>query len=181
MLSAKEKNLLAALEPRAAREGVEIVTLEVTGSKKAPTIRVYIDTPDGVSFDELSSAQQWINAIMDEIDPFPGAYMLEVSSPGIDRPLRTPEHFARFAGDTAVVKTVSPLEGCSSFTGTIAGVVVGAGTTLLEPADAACTAEASCSVVLVLAGEGQAEPAEVRIALDNIKRAHLRGVIDFSS
>ena len=54
MLTAKEKSLLSALEPRAASEGVEIVTLEVVGSKKAPTIRVYIDTEGGVSFDELA-------------------------------------------------------------------------------------------------------------------------------
>ena len=96
MLTAKEQKLLDALEPTAAASGVEIVTLEIMGSKKAPTIRVFIDTEEGVSFDELASAQVWINRIMDEIDPFPGAYMLEVSSPGIDRPLRTKEHFARF-------------------------------------------------------------------------------------
>ena len=105
MLSKKEQQLLDALAPRAEQEGVEIVTVEVAGAKKAPTIRVYIDTPDGVSFDELSSAQAWINDLMDELDPFPGAYTLEVSSPGIDRPLRTAEHFARFVGDTAVLKT----------------------------------------------------------------------------
>ena len=107
MLSKKEQQLLDALAPRAEQEGVEIVTVEVAGAKKAPTIRVYIDTPDGVSFDELSSAQAWINDLMDELDPFPGAYTLEVSSPGIDRPLRTAEHFARFVGDTAVLKTVA--------------------------------------------------------------------------
>ena len=103
MLSGKERQLLDALSPRAEAEGVEIVTVEVVGAKKAPTIRVFIDTPGGVGFDELASAQAWINAIMDELDPFPGAYSLEVSSPGIDRPLRTLEHFARFARQTAVV------------------------------------------------------------------------------
>ena len=73
---------------------------EIVGSKKAPTIRVFIGTEEGVSFDELASAQVWINRIMDEIDPFPGAYMLEVSSPGIDRPLRTKNAspFCRRAG-----------------------------------------------------------------------------------
>ena len=115
MLTAKEQKLLDALEPTAAASGVEIVTLEIMGSKKAPTIRVFIDTEEGVSFDELASAQVWINRIMDEIDPFPGAYMLEVSSPGIDRPLRTKEHFARFAGEQVVVKTSSPIDGPSSW------------------------------------------------------------------
>ena len=81
MLSKKETELLDALEPRAASEGVEIVTVQVVGAKKAPTIRVFIDTPEGVSFDELAKAQAWINDIMDALDPFPGAYTLEVSSP----------------------------------------------------------------------------------------------------
>ncbi len=114
MLTAKEKSLLSALEPRAASEGVEIVTLEIVGSKKAPTIRVYIDAAGGISFDELARTQAWVGDVMDELDPFPGAYTLEVSSPGIDRPLRTPEHFARFAGETVTVKTTGPIDGRSS-------------------------------------------------------------------
>ena len=156
MLSKKETELLDALEPRAASEGVEIVTVQVVGAKKAPTIRVFIDTPEGVSFDELAKAQAWINDIMDEIDPFPGAYMLEVSSPGIDRPLRTPEHFARFAGQTAQVKTKGPLDGRSSFTGTIVSADEEA-------------------VVLDVDG------AQVSVPMDVIKRAHLKGTVDFGS
>ncbi len=156
MLSKKEQQLLDALVPRARQEGVEIVTLEVAGAKKAPTIRVYIDTEDGVSFDELSAAQAWINDLMDEIDPFPGAYMLEVSSPGIDRPLRTLEHFARFAGEQAVVKTVSAVDGRSSFTGMLVGTD-------------------GDDVLLDVDG------ATVRVAHANIKRAHVKGTIDFSS
>lgn len=156
MLGKKEQQLLDTLSSRALSEGVEIVTLEVMGAKKAPTIRVFIDTPDGVSFDELSSAQAWINDLMDELDPFPGAYTLEVSSPGIDRPLRTAEHFKRFVGDTAVVKTTAPLEGRSAFTGTI----VGANDTLVE-----------------LEVDGQV----IRMPFETIKRAHLKGVVDFSS
>lgn len=154
MLSNKEKQLLGALEPRAAQEGVEIVTIEVVGSKKSPTIRVYIDTDGGVSFDELSVAQAWINELMDELDPFPGAYTLEVSSPGIDRPLRTPEHFQRFAGQTAVVKTNGPIDGRSSFAGAIAG------------ADGE-------AVRLEVDGE------QVSLPFSSIKRAHLKGVVDF--
>lgn len=155
MLSKKEQQLLDALAPRAEQEGVEIVTVEVAGAKKAPTIRVYIDTPDGVSFDELSSAQAWINDLMDELDPFPGAYTLEVSSPGIDRPLRTAEHFARFVGDTAVLKT-QPVDCRGSWTGAIASVE---------------------GDVVVLDVDG----AEARIPMDTIKRAHLKGTIDFGS
>ena len=148
MLSKKEQQLLDALAPRAEAEGVEVVTVEIVGAKKAPTIRVFIDTPDGVSFDELSTAQAWINDIMDELDPFPGAYTLEVSSPGIDRPLRTLDHFARFANQ--------PCEGRSSWTGTILSAKEGL-------------------VVLDVDGES------VQIPFDTIKRARLKGAIDFGS
>ena len=89
MLTGKELKLFNALSPYASENNIEIVTVEVVGSKKAPTIRVFIDCVGGVGFDELSSAQSWINDVMDELDPFPGAYTLEVSSPGIDRPLRS--------------------------------------------------------------------------------------------
>ena len=154
MLTGKEQKLLDALEPRARQEGIEIVTLEITGAKKAPTIRVYIDTDHGVGFDELSSAQAWINVIMDEIDPFPGAYMLEVSSPGIDRPLRTPEHFARFIGERATVKTTGPVEGRSNFNGII-------------------TAADDESVTIDCDG------AEYEIPFAQVKRANLKGTVTF--
>ena len=155
MLSKKEQQLRDALAPRAEQEGVEIVTLEIVGSKKAPTIRVYIDAAGGISFDELARTQAWVGDVMDELDPFPGAYMLEVSSPGIDRPLRTAEHFARFVGDTAVLKT-QPVDGRGSWTGAIASVE---------------------GDVVVLDVDG----AEARIPMDTIKRAHLKGTIDFGS
>ena len=118
MFTATEQKLFDAICARNPGD-VEIVTLEVTGGKKSPTICVYIDTPSGVTFDEITTAQKWINALMDELDPFPGAYTLEVSSPGIDRPLRTPEHFARFVGSRAYVKAKEAIDGRSAWTGTL--------------------------------------------------------------
>ena len=156
VLSAKEQQLLDALEPRAAQEGVEIVTIEVVGAKKAPTIRVYIDTEEGVSFDELAAAQSWINDIMDELDPFPGAYMLEVSSPGIDRPLRPPEHFMRFVGSTVVVKTTEAINGRANWTAELTAADE-AGITLRDEAS-----------------------NEAEIPYEKIKRANVKGIIDFS-
>lgn len=155
MLTNKEKQLLDALYPRSVEEGIEVVTVEVVGSKKSPTIRVYIDAENGVSFDELASAQAWINEIMDELDPFPGAYMLEVSSPGIDRPLRTAAHFARFVGEEAAVKMASPVNDRSNFTGIINGVE-------------------GENVLLDVEGE------QVALPLANMKRARLKGRVDFS-
>lgn len=156
MLTGKEKSLLAALEPTAAENGVEIVTVEVVGSRKAPTIRVYIDTPTGVSFDQLSSAQAWINQIMDDLDPFPGAYTLEVSSPGIDRPLRTPQHFHDHVGETVQVICQAPVNGRSRWKGELQGLEDG-------------------NVVIQVDGDSVALP------LDNIKRANVKGVVDFSA
>ena len=156
MLSRKEQQLLDALLPEAEAKGIEIVTVEVVGAKKAPTIRVYIDTENGVGFDELANAQGWINDVMDRIDPFPGAYMLEVSSPGIDRPLRTPEHFARFADETAVLILSAPYEGRAKWTGKLIGF--DEGDVLLEV-------------------DGIVE----RIPYDDIKKANIKGTFDFNA
>ncbi len=156
MLTATETKILRALEEAVPNPEVEVVLVEVIGSKHSPTIRVYIDTEGGVGFDELTSAQSWVNEVVERIDPFPGAYTLEVSSPGIDRPLRTPEHFMRFVGEQAVLTLQDPLEGRSRFTGTI------------EAADAE-------AVILAVDGQRRAFP------FSNIKKAHLKGEIDFSS
>ena len=156
MLSHKEQQLLDALAPIAEQKGIEIVTVEVVGSRKSPTIRVYIDTPDGVGFDELASAQEWINDLMDRIDPFPGAYMLEVSSPGIDRPLRTPEHFGRFAGETAVVVLNGPYNGRAKWTGKLRGID-------------------GDEVLLEVDG------IEERLPYGDIKKANIRGTFDFNA
>ena len=155
MLTDMERKLLAALEPRASQEGIEIVTIDIVGGRKSPTIRVFIDHPEGVSFDVLSKSQAWINDLMDRIDPFPGAYTLEVSSPGIDRPLRTLEHFQRFAGETVNLKTTRPISERSSWTGVLLGVD-------------------GTDVCLDVDGVHQAIPYE------SIKRAHVKGAIDFS-
>ncbi len=156
MLTAKEQQLLDALSPKATEQGIEIVTVDIVGSKKAPTIRVYIDCEGGVGFDELSSAQEWINDLMDRIDPFPGAYTLEVSSPGIDRPLRTIEHFKRFAGEKAHLVLSEPFDSRSKYTGKLAGV----------------EGEA---VLLDVDGIVEAIPYNI------IKKAHVIATIDFNA
>ncbi len=156
LLTATETKILRALEEAAPDQEVEVVLVEIVGSRRNPTIRVYLDTEGGVSFDELTRAQTWINEVMERIDPFPGAYMLEVSSPGIDRPLRTPEHFSRFAGKTAQIAMVEPIGGRARFTGTIVS------------AD-------DERVVLAVDGE------DMELPYSDMKKAHLKGEIDFNS
>lgn len=157
VLTSKEQSILAALEPRAKAEGLEVVTIEVVGSRKAPTIRVYLDKPKGIAFDDITAAQVWVNEIMDELDPFPGAYTLEVSSPGIDRPLRTPEHFARFAGEDVYLMTTAPIDGQSRFNAVLAGFDEQANAVLLD-----------------------AESGRVEVPLDEVKKAHVKGKIEFN-
>ncbi len=156
VLTAKEQSLLDALEPTARKKLIEIVSVEIVGARKAPTIRVYIDTPDGVSFDQLSEAQAWIGTCMDRLDPFPGAYTLEVSSPGIDRPLRTPEHFERYAGETVRVCCRQPVDKRATWTGVLKGFRDG------------------CVILDV-------DSEEVSIDYKNIKRANVKGAIDFTA
>lgn len=155
MLTAKEQSILDVLEPHAQEQGIEIVTVEIAGAKKAPTIRIYIDVEGGVGFDELAAAQEWISPVMDELDPFPGAYNIEVSSPGIDRPLRTPAHFERFAGETAIIICREPQEGRAKWTGKLVG----------------CTDD---TVRIEVDG------LEIAIPLAGIKRANVKGTVDFS-
>ena len=154
LLTKKEQQLLDQLEPVAAKNGVEIVSVEVIGSSKAPVIRVYVDAEGGVSFKELTESQEWIGQMMDDIDPFPGAYTLEVSSPGIDRPLRTEAHFARFVGEQAKVRTNGPIEGQANFKGVIESVADGC---------------------VTLSFDGK----EVAIPISSMRRANLVGRIEF--
>ena len=108
------------------------------------------------SANERLDGQRLYGDIMDEIDPFPGAYTLEVSSPGIDRPLRTREHFERFAGETAIVVLRGPYEGRAKWTGKLVGF--DEGDVLLEV-------------------DGIVE----HLPYDDIKKANIRGTFDFNA
>ena len=100
----KAEQLIEALEPLAESHALELVTVEVAGTRKNPILRVYLDTPaGGITLDELADAQEWVDAKVEQLDPFEDAYTLEVSSPGIDRPLRKAADYERFAGEECVV------------------------------------------------------------------------------
>jgi len=189
VLTGKEKKLLEALEPQAAENGVEIVTIEIVGSRRAPTIRVYVDAPGGVGFDELSKAQQWIGQKMDEIDPFPGAYTLEVSSPGIDRPLRTPQHFARFAGETVQVTCKTPINGRGKFTGKLLGIISAPNAEVPDVFDGMQPGDSETFDLDKVDDELLQHPGAIALEVDgkradiewnNIKHANVKGVIDFN-
>lgn len=151
----REDRLIEALEPLASEHGLDLVTVEVAGTRKRPILRVFLDTPaGGITLDELVGAQEWVDATIEEVDPFIESYDLEVSSPGIDRPLRKRTDFDRFAGETTVIY-LKPGAPRSKYTGISHGL--DGDELVLEMED------------------GTME----RIAFDRIKRAHIIGQIDF--
>jgi ribosome maturation factor RimP len=95
--------------PLAAQEGMELVDVELGGPGGRQTLRVFIDRQGGVSLDDCSAMSRAVSAALDVEDPIAGAYDLEVSSPGLDRPLRTPEHFQKYQGERVKVKTYAPI------------------------------------------------------------------------
>ena len=149
------QELIAALEERAQSEGFELVQVEMTGTSKSPVLRVYLDKEGGITLDDIAEAQQaWLEAIIDEIDPYQGSYILEVSSPGVDRPLRKLDDYSRFAGEEARV-TVEADGKPRKRTGILQGVRDGR---------------------IVLEVEG----TEESYSLDEIRKANIIGRVDFS-
>ena len=106
------------LEPVVEAAGFELVHLEfVTG--KQSVLRLYIDAPGGIEVDDCEQVSREVSAVLDVEDPLPGNYHLEVSSPGLDRPLTKPAHFERFAGEEVRVWLREALEGRKKFKGVL--------------------------------------------------------------
>lgn len=128
-----EQEIIDALEPLAAERDVDVVDVEVVGATKAPCVRVRIDHADEslptITLDEVTEETEWISAALDELDPIPSSFTLEVSSPGMARPLRKQRDFERFAGEVVSV-SLTPGEGRRRYTGTLLGIE--AGTVALE-------------------------------------------------
>ena len=120
-----ELQIVEALEAKAPAHGIDIVDVEVVGAKRAPIVRVRIDHADEelptISLDEVSAQSDWVNEVLDELDPIPDSYVLEISSPGLARPLRKARDFERFAGET-IQLTTKAKEGRRKFTGELLGL-----------------------------------------------------------
>lgn len=101
-----EKRVWALLEPIVAVDDYELVEVEYTNEHGGWILRLYIDRVDGsVTVADTTKVTRLVDPILDVEDPIDHAYTLEVSSPGLDRPLRKPEHFSRFAGELVKIKT----------------------------------------------------------------------------
>ena len=118
--------LESLIEPAVTRLGYELVGLELLGRGRGMIVRLYIDQPGGVTLDDCQRVSRQVSGLLDVEDPIPGPYTLEVSSPGLDRPLFKEEHFRRFAGHEVRIRTDVPLDGRRKFRGRLRGVRAGA-------------------------------------------------------
>jgi ribosome maturation factor RimP len=137
--------------PLVAAADLELYDLDLGGG----ILQVLVDRPGGADIDVISRLARTISRALDEHDPIDGGYSLEVGSPGLERPLRTPQHFARAVGESVKVKTRPGTDGERRVAGTI------------EAAD-----DRSITV-------RDAEGVEHRVAIDDIERA--RTVFEWGS
>jgi ribosome maturation factor RimP len=143
-----DTDLRALLEPGVRALGFELVDSELAGRGRNAVLRVYIDGPHGVTVDDCAEVSRQLSAILDVEDPFPERYVLEVSSPGLDRPLVKHEDFERFIGEDVKIRARLPIEGRRNFSGRLIEVE-------------------SDHVVLEVDGD------TVKLDFDNIERARL--------
>lgn len=148
------ERLTELLEPIAEANGYELVAVEQAGGRHTPVIRVLLDREGGIDLEAVAAANEWISEALDAADPIDSPYTLEVSSPGIDRPLRKRADYDRFAGSTVTVRAELEDGRKAGWTGTLEGL-------------------SGDEVVLDVEGD------RVTIPLDHIRKARLKGVVDF--
>jgi ribosome maturation factor RimP len=119
--TALHDRLIARFEPVLQGLGFELIEVEFAPGPGGGTLRIYIDRPQGaekgIDVEDCGDVSHVISELLDADDPFPGRYSLEVSSPGTDRVLRTPEHFARFVDNRVKVELLAPRDGRKRYTG----------------------------------------------------------------
>jgi ribosome maturation factor RimP len=119
---ADQNAVRAAAEPVLSSLGLELVDVEIVGSGKARTLRLTVDREGGIDLDALAEANRPVSDALDTVDVLSGRYTLELSSPGVERPLRRPSDFARFVGTMISVKSHDPVDGARRHRGLLAEV-----------------------------------------------------------
>ena len=120
-----EAGVGALAEKVAASMGMEVVLVEIKGGGNRSIVRAFIDKPGGVSLNDCERFSKSLSVLLDVEDWISFSYILEVSSPGLDRPLVKEADFVRFSGKRAKVRSRIPIEGQRSFKGGILGVKEG--------------------------------------------------------
>ncbi|MGI6065030.1 MAG: ribosome maturation factor RimP [Bacillota bacterium] len=143
-----EKVVRELVLPLIETDGFELVDVEYQKEGKNWVLRLFIDHEEGIDLDDCQHVSHIVSEILDEKDPIPHQYLLEVSSPGIERPLKTKNDFLRFRGQKALIKLFVPSDGKKEFTGELCGV--------------------DDNYLVIETSDG-----EKRIQLDHIAKAHL--------
>ncbi|MDH3343002.1 MAG: ribosome maturation factor RimP [Gammaproteobacteria bacterium] len=110
------------LSPVVTSLGFEFVGMEYLPQGKHSLLRIYIDTPDGITVDDCSAVSHQVSGVLEVEDPINGHYVLEVSSPGLDRPLFKFEDFERFSGHNVQIRLQIPMDGRRNYKGLLEGV-----------------------------------------------------------
>jgi len=116
------ENLITLLRPVIDNLGYELVGVEYIPQGSYSLLRIYIDSENGITITDCERVSHQVSGLLDVEDVIHGQYNLEVSSPGLDRPLFNEEHFRRFIGELVKVRLSVPLEGRRKFTGIIRGL-----------------------------------------------------------
>lgn len=120
--------LRALISPLVDDHGLDLYDLDLSGG----TLQVLVSKAGGIDVDALSGLSRAISRTLDEHDPIPGRYVLEVSSPGLERPLRRPDHYEGAVGTTVAIKTVAGTEGDRRVKGTLVAADEEGATVALE-------------------------------------------------
>lgn len=100
----------------------ELVDVEYVKEGANWYLRVYIDKPGGISIDDCQAVSEHVSDLLDKNDPIDQSYYLEVSSPGLDRPLKTEKDFTKYKGELVEVKVFEPIDGKKIFEGELVGL-----------------------------------------------------------
>ncbi|MCA0403699.1 MAG: ribosome maturation factor RimP [Proteobacteria bacterium] len=107
------------LKPLVSELGYELWGCEYIAQGKHSLLRIYIDKADGIGIEDCERVSRQVSALLDVEDPIPGNYSLEVSSPGIPRPLFNKDHYKKYVGHEAQIKLIKPLNGSRRYSGMI--------------------------------------------------------------
>ena len=117
----RNAEILAEVETLLGASEYEVVDVQCTGSARGLVVRIFVDKENGVSIEDCARVSRAVGDHFEARGTFSGRYILEVSSPGVDRPLRGPADYRRYAGETAVVSTHEKIDGRHNHQGVIEG------------------------------------------------------------
>jgi ribosome maturation factor RimP len=149
----------------ASSSGLELVDVEFRGGGKSGMLRITIDKPAGVTHEDCANVSREVGTILDVEDAVPGSYLLEVSSPGLDRKLSRPAEFERFVGSLIKVTVREPINGNRHFEGRLQSVLDGRIAVVLEHRQPKSKSKRQ--------QQGSGDAPRVEIELANVERANL--------